>query len=143
MSDETVEPFAERVWRLIEEKGTTLEKVALAAYDPEIRGTSSTLVKKAMRGERALNMPMIEAIADALGVEPEEFPEYQLAGLRYRLDERQVGLDEAWGLFSQLREALATAADSSAGSGAARVPHRNARSSRAQTARREVDPDRS
>jgi transcriptional regulator with XRE-family HTH domain len=37
----------------------------------------------------------LERVAEALGVDPSEFPEYRLARARERLDERQVGMDAA------------------------------------------------
>lgn len=103
------EPFAERLRRLAREHGTSLERIFNEAYDPETRGTSPAQMKKIMRGEREVKPHTIEAIATALGVAPDEFPEYRLALARQLLDEREVGLDQALATLTRFETALQTA----------------------------------
>lgn len=103
------EPFAQRLRRLAGERGMSLERVAHDAWDQDVRGTSPNLFKKVMRGERDLKPGLIEAVARALGVPPEEFPEYRLALARNTLDEREVGLDQALAALTRFETALQSA----------------------------------
>lgn len=73
----------------------SFERLAMEAWDPDLKGTSANQFKKVMRGERTLQPVLIEAVARVLGVKPTEFPEYRLARTRELFDERVVGLDQA------------------------------------------------
>jgi transcriptional regulator with XRE-family HTH domain len=105
-SPQDLEPFADRVRRLAKAKGWSLERVANEAWDPEVPGTSANLLRKVMRGERQLKPVLVEAVAGALSVPPEEFPEYRLAVARELLDERERGLESALETLSQIEVAL-------------------------------------
>lgn len=102
------EVFTERLRRLVKEKGTSLERVFNEAYNPNERGTSTAMYRKIMRGERNVSPLAIEAVATALGVAPEEFPEYRLALARQQLDESEVGLDQALGNLQRIEAAMQT-----------------------------------
>lgn len=95
------EPFHSRLKRLREERGLS-QPALFRAVD----GVSfSTIVSLEQDPTRATNgargrarypsPETIEALAPALGVQPEEFPEYRLAMARRLLDERAVGLERA------------------------------------------------
>lgn len=90
-----VEPFAQRLRRLAEERGTSVNRVLHDAWDTEVRGTSPDFARKVMSGSRALTPTLIIAVAGALDVPPEEFPEYRLARAREDLDEELQGLERA------------------------------------------------
>ena len=66
-----------------------------AAWDPDTRGTSPGMIRKALNGRRTITVPLIEAVANALGVPPEDFTEYRLARARRLLDENAIGLEAA------------------------------------------------
>lgn len=101
------EKFPDRMRRLVKEKGTSLERVWIEAYDPSPRsGTSPAQMKKVMRGERAITPHAIEAIARVLDVPPEEFPEYRLALARAQIDPSEVGLDQALKNLERIENAL-------------------------------------
>jgi transcriptional regulator with XRE-family HTH domain len=105
--DET-HPFGERLRAMRRAKGVSLENFAFEVrrYAKNAGGTFSHIGKL----ERGLLYPtpeMLEAIAKALEVEPEVFPEYRLAKLRELFDERIVTLDEAMENARELSEALA------------------------------------
>jgi transcriptional regulator with XRE-family HTH domain len=117
---EAEEPFVLRVRRLAAERGMSLERVGVEAWDQNIRGTSPNLFKQVIAGRRALKPALIEAVARALHVPPEEFPEYRLALARRALDENEVGLDEALELLSRIEGALRERAAGKAGRAAAR-----------------------
>lgn len=102
------EQFADRLRRLAKERGISMERIFIEAYDPDARGTSPALMKKVMRGERAITRRAIEGVAAALGVPPEEFPEYRLALARQQLDEREVGLDQALENLCRIEAAMQT-----------------------------------
>ena len=72
----------------------------------------------------------LEDIAQALGVEPEEFPEYRLAKAREELDDRIVGLDRALATLSALQAAQRQRADQGLAAAAA-PPSRSRRRQRA------------
>lgn len=87
--------FKDRLERLAQEKGMTLSQVRLAAYDPQVKGTNPESLKRVISRERPLRPEQIAALAGAVDVPPEHFPEYRLALARKALDECQVGLDQA------------------------------------------------
>lgn len=101
------EPFPDRLRRLVKEKGTSMERVFIEAYDPTPRsGTSPAQMKKVMNGTRTITPHAIEAVAKALGVPPEEFPEYRLALARNQMDPSEVGLDQALKNLDRVEAAL-------------------------------------
>lgn len=104
---EEPEPFAERVRRLAEAKDLSPTQVGYLAFKQDARGTSPATLQKVIRGERPLNVALLEAVARALDVPPEEFPEYRLAVARRALDEREVGLGEALDMLAAIEQALA------------------------------------
>ncbi len=79
-------------------------------YKPQKAGASNS--SRYPRPER------IKYVAEALGVPPEEFPEYRLAKARELLDERHHGLDQALTNLAEITEALdALAAERKANGG--------------------------
>jgi transcriptional regulator with XRE-family HTH domain len=90
-----LKPFAVEVGRLREERGWSIERLVHEAWQPEIRGTSPAMIRKALKGERTLTIPLMTAVAEALDVDPGRFLEYRLALARRMLDEREVGLETA------------------------------------------------
>jgi transcriptional regulator with XRE-family HTH domain len=103
------EEFRARARRLAGERNMSLERLAMEAWNPDVRGTSSNMLKEVLKGRRALKPHLIEAVARALGVPPEEFPEYRLALARTMLDEREVGLDQALAVLKRIERGLQTA----------------------------------
>ena len=101
--------FKDRLDRLAKEKGKTLSRVRLDAYDPNVKGTNPESLKRVISRERPLRPEQIAALAGAVGVPPEHFPEYRLALARRALDEREVGLDQAVKTLEQIQEHLAPA----------------------------------
>jgi transcriptional regulator with XRE-family HTH domain len=100
------EPFPDRLRRLAAARGLSVERIGAMAWDPKVRGTSVNHLKKVIYGQRALTPTLIEAIAGALDVPPEEFPEYRLAMARRALDETEVGLDEALAALNRIEPVL-------------------------------------
>jgi len=109
----SVEDFPTRVRRLARERGTSITRLVHDAWDPQKRGTSPDLARKVLAGRRTLTPTLVEAVARALDVQPDEFPEYRLAIARRLLDEREVGLDTA---VANLARAPQLATSPSAGS---------------------------
>ena len=89
------EPFAVQARRLADERGWSVERLIHAAWDPDTRGPSPGMIRKALNGRRTITVPLIEAVANALGVPPEDFTEYRLARARRLLDEHAIGLEAA------------------------------------------------
>jgi transcriptional regulator with XRE-family HTH domain len=104
-----VEPFPDRVKRLAAERGMSVAKLSYLAYDPDAKGTNPDTLRSVMAGRRRVTPALIEALARVLDVEPTEFPEYRLADVRRRLDEREVGLDEALRYLERIEQARKTA----------------------------------
>ena len=52
-------------------------------------------LRKIRVGDRALDMPAVEEIAHAAGVDPAYFAEYRLMQARQLFDPREVGFDKA------------------------------------------------
>ena len=102
----TLEPFRDRVQRLATERGLSTTQVGYLAYSDQQNGTSPSTFQKALRGERPLTISLVEAVADTLGVSPEEFHEYRLAVARRQLDEREVGLEQAIDMLEAVERAL-------------------------------------
>lgn len=89
----TAEPFGPRLRRLREERGLSLETFAYQTRDHG--GLTFSAVGQFERGVTYPRQETIEILAKTLEMEPAEFPEWRLAEARRRLDEREVGLDEA------------------------------------------------
>lgn len=104
--DDQAQPFSERLRALAAERGTSVERVGTAAYDPAVEGTSLGMLRKVIGGQRAPNRALIEAVATALSVHPDEFAEYRLLVARESLDERVVGLDAALDQLRRIESAL-------------------------------------
>lgn len=96
-----MEPYWQRLRRLRTERGlsqpqlyrltqdVSLEMVRALERDPA-KATASPRSRS-----RYPSAATLARICQALGVPPEEFPEYRLAAARDRLDDRVVGLDRA------------------------------------------------
>jgi transcriptional regulator with XRE-family HTH domain len=107
-----VEPYWQRLRRLREERGlsqpqlyretedVSLEMVRALERDPA----------KPTRSQRSRSRypsaATLARICAALGVPPEEFPEYRLALARDRLDDRVVGLDDAVAALGRIERQL-------------------------------------
>jgi transcriptional regulator with XRE-family HTH domain len=77
---------------------------ATVEYDG--KGLAEVTIKSLEAGTNQPGPETIRALAHALGVPPEEFPEYGLALARQKLDERKVGLDQAIRNFSEVKAAM-------------------------------------
>jgi transcriptional regulator with XRE-family HTH domain len=106
------EPYHERLRRLRREaglsqpalfrvvEGVSLDTIRALERDPAVRPATG-------RGRaRYPSAATLAALATALGVAPEEFPEYRLAKARERLDERAVGLDAALATLDRVQDGL-------------------------------------
>lgn len=90
--------FADRVRNIAEEHSTSVARMAHAAWDQQVEGTSPDTLKKAMYGDDPRRPPMalMRGLAGSVGKDARElFPEYRLAEARRLFDEREVGLDVA------------------------------------------------
>jgi transcriptional regulator with XRE-family HTH domain len=90
-----VEPFAQRLKRLCQERAVSVERIAHLAWDPNVPGTSPANLRKILAGHRPFNLALAEALASVLQVSPTEFVEYRLAIVRRQFDEQTIGLDHA------------------------------------------------
>lgn len=66
-----------------------------AGFCQLLDGISYETLRKAVTAERAPTLKIMEAVADALSVEPETFIEYQLLEAQRQFDWREVGFDAA------------------------------------------------
>ncbi len=91
---ESLPPFGSRLRELRLARGLTLETLA---YDLRDVGGGPGFGHLGMleRGERYPQPDTLVALAKALNVDPESFPEYQLAIARRLFDEREIGLEAA------------------------------------------------
>jgi transcriptional regulator with XRE-family HTH domain len=92
---EPASPIPVRLAALAKAAGYSVERVLHEAWDPNVKGTSPSTVKKALRGERPLHPAQMEALAAVLDVGPSQFAEYRLAQARRLFDERDIGLEAA------------------------------------------------
>jgi transcriptional regulator with XRE-family HTH domain len=81
--------------QLRKERGWSRERLSHQAFGIDSEGTSVAQIAAIERGERRASARTMMAIAEALEISPDSFPEYRLAVARIALDERLVGLDEA------------------------------------------------
>ncbi len=88
------ESLDKRLLRLRTEAGLSQEALAFRAWDAG-RKISAGAIGQFERGITRPTPETIEALAGALGVEPEVFAEYRLAQMRRLFDEREVGLELA------------------------------------------------
>lgn len=108
-----VEPYHQRLRRLRRERG-----LSQPALFREARGVSLDTIRALERDPAATSSAAgrgrarypsaatLASLAEALRVEPDEFPEYRLAVARDRLDERIVGLDRALATLERVKPAL-------------------------------------
>jgi hypothetical protein len=66
-----------------------------AGFAQQLSGIHYETLRKAVVGERQPAPKLVEAVSDALGVEPDAFVEYRLWDARRRLDPQEVGLEQA------------------------------------------------
>jgi transcriptional regulator with XRE-family HTH domain len=106
------EPYYERLPRLRREAGlsqpalfraadgVSLDTIRALERDPSVRSAAG-------RGRaRYPSAATLAALAKALGVAPDEFPEYRLAQARAQLDERVAGLDRALAALERVQAGL-------------------------------------
>lgn len=114
-------PFPERLKELVAEQGTSIARLYDdATWTGDGPKPSKAQLDKSMRGLLPVRPETVEMLAAALGVAPETFAEYELAMMREQLDERQVGLDEAYRTLEAIRAATRKAARSGARRASAR-----------------------
>lgn len=106
------EPYHQRLRRLRRERGlsqpqlyrlaegVSFDMIRAMERDPA-RATSSSRPPS-----RAPSADMLARVSRALGVPPEEFPEYRLAQARRALDPRAVGLDRALAALQRVERDL-------------------------------------
>lgn len=87
--------------QLRKERGWSRERLSHQAFGIDSEGTSVAQISAIERGERRASARTMLAIAEALEIPPDSFPEYRLAVARIALDERQVGLEEAIGRLDE------------------------------------------
>ena len=107
------EDFRAITTRLRVERGMTMEDLAFEArrHAPSGAVSLSLIQKRLAPGSAATpSSGMLQALAAALGVPPETYPEYRLAIARRALDEREVGLEAALATLSAIEDALAASA---------------------------------
>ncbi len=88
-------PINEQLRAIRESKGWSRERLSHEAYKVDRDGTSYAQITAIERGNRRASAATILALAEALEVDPEIFPEYRLALARHLLDEAKVGLTQA------------------------------------------------
>lgn len=106
MTGPGLEPFPARLRRLRQDRGWSRSTLSRKTVDYDGRGLAEATVKAVEVGTNRPGPDTIVALAHALGVAPEEFPEYRLALARQQLDEREVGLDQAVEALTQIEAAL-------------------------------------
>lgn len=107
MAISMVEPYYERFLRIKEEQGLSWTQLVRNSESVSLSTLRAFAMPPNTGDSRRWRYPSAETIADvaqALGISPEEFPEYQLAQFRARFDERAVGLDEALRLMQEFEE---------------------------------------
>ena len=114
-------PFPERLKELVAEHGTSISRL----YDDAVwtgdgPKPSKGQLDKSMRGLLPVRRETMEMLAAALSEPPEVFAEYELAVARAELDERVVGLDQAYETLVAVRAATRRGARSGARRAAAR-----------------------
>lgn len=100
------EPYYQRVKRLREAAG--LSQPELFRRSPGTGWETIRAIERPPAHERGRypTPKTLAAVAEGLGVQPEEFPEYRLAVARELLDERQVGLEGALEALAILHDGL-------------------------------------
>jgi hypothetical protein len=66
-----------------------------AGFCQQLDGISYESLRKAVTSERSPTLKIIEAVSDALSVEPSSFVEYRLLRAQRQFDWREVGFDNA------------------------------------------------
>src|SRR3954463_13566535 len=108
-TSQTPAPFREQLRRRMAEGGYTFRSLAKRTkeVDPDGRGLTFGYLGAVVRGDDDIpSLRALALIAAALEESPEIFVEYRLGTVRNMLDEREVGLDEAWANLNALNEAL-------------------------------------
>lgn len=90
-----LEGIRQRLPKLRKERGWSRERLAHVAYAIDPEGASAAQITAIERGDRRASARTILTLAEALEVDPYEFPEYRLAIARHVLDEDKVELDRA------------------------------------------------
>jgi transcriptional regulator with XRE-family HTH domain len=74
------------------------------AHDAAGRGVTYTYLCALTCGREHPSRRSLELIAAGLGIDPDYFPEYCLAGLRYQLNPKRAGFTAAWLRYLQLAQ---------------------------------------
>ncbi len=100
-------PFGRVLRDLLIESGytTTIGNPDWPRFALELEGIQYESLRKAVTREREPSVKIMESCANALGVEPTIFWEYQLAQVRRAFDLREVGEDEAFANLQRWRKA--------------------------------------
>lgn len=136
----SVEPYWQRFSRLKQEKNLSWSQLVRTAKNAGLSTLRGLTIEPPTPGEakRGLHRyPSAETLEDAaraLGVEPEEFPEYRLAKARDLLDERVVGLHQAMTTLTQFETALQERAARRSGTSTERAIRNRRPSQKGQTA---------
>jgi hypothetical protein len=90
-------PFGSAVRDLLIEKHITtrLGNPDWAGFSQLLEGVSYETLRKAVVGERSPGPKLMEAVSDALDVDPKIFVEYQIVAAQRDFDAREVGIDAA------------------------------------------------
>jgi transcriptional regulator with XRE-family HTH domain len=96
-ADESTERFGAALTRALSERPEFLTRTGNVAWSrfaqvlADRAGISYASLHKAVSGEREPTMRLMQAVAGALGLEPDYFLEYRLARIREALDPRAQG----------------------------------------------------
>jgi hypothetical protein len=74
---------------------TTMGNPDWAGFVQQLPGVHYETLRKAVTGERYPAAKVIEAVSDALSVEPDTFAEYRLWRAQRQFDPKEVGLERA------------------------------------------------
>ena len=104
-------PLAQELGDLARAHGVSRDSIINGAYDPSIRGTSGTFIRKVLAGTRRPNRAMLRALANVVGEPAEVFTAYRLLVARELLDESPpkdggVGFETAVANLAKVRGPL-------------------------------------
>ncbi len=87
--------FHDRLTRRMKARGMKVEGLLDAAREFDRDGYSESTLHSMYKGRREFQLRAMAAMIQGVGATTDEFPEYRLALIRYFLDDRVHGTDEA------------------------------------------------
>jgi transcriptional regulator with XRE-family HTH domain len=100
----TDQPITVALKALMRERRLTLRSLAeiTRTHDPEGRGVTFAYLGGLTSGREHPSRRSLELVAASLDLEPDYFPEYQLAKLRDELNPKRAGFRAAWQRYLEL-----------------------------------------